>query len=312
MADPPARRRRRGRRRRGRAYSRAAGAAKTSPTGPVSTAAPLRSTTTRSTIVGDDRQVVADEQQRHAALAHQAVEQLEDLGLGGDVERGRRLVGDQQLRAAGERHGDGDALALAARDLVRIGARDAVGLRAGRPARAGRWTSAFEAWPSQAAAIAARRGGAAARRPAGRRCISGSSAVSGSWNTMAATVPRSRSQDAVRRRRSPAGRPAAIEPVAAMPRGSRPVAAMAVSDLPEPDSPIRPSRSPGPMSSERSETSVRRPGGRASGRRSAEQAHGARLRVGSPMSRRPSASRLTPMTSETRAMPGAMAPNGAV
>ena len=35
-----------------------------------------------------------------AALALQATEQVEDGGLGGDVERGGRLVGNQQARLA--------------------------------------------------------------------------------------------------------------------------------------------------------------------------------------------------------------------
>ena len=48
-------------------------------------------------------------------------DQLEDLRLDGDVERGGRFVGDQQLRAAGERHRDHHALAQAAGELVRIG-----------------------------------------------------------------------------------------------------------------------------------------------------------------------------------------------
>ena len=48
------------------------------------------------------------------------LEQLEDLRLHRDVERGGRLVGDQQVGLVGERHGDHDALALAAGELVRI------------------------------------------------------------------------------------------------------------------------------------------------------------------------------------------------
>ena len=47
-------------------------------------------------------------------------EQLEDLRLDRDVERGRRLVGDQQIRLARERHRDHHALPHAARQLVRI------------------------------------------------------------------------------------------------------------------------------------------------------------------------------------------------
>ena len=46
-------------------------------------------------------------------LAAQAVDQLQNLRLNRDVERGGRLVGDQQLGAAGDRHGDHDALSHA-------------------------------------------------------------------------------------------------------------------------------------------------------------------------------------------------------
>ena len=49
------------------------------------------------------------------------LDQLEDLRLDGHVERGRRLVGDQQLRVVGQRHRDHRALAHAARELVRVG-----------------------------------------------------------------------------------------------------------------------------------------------------------------------------------------------
>ena len=47
---------------------------------------------------------------------------LQDLRLDRDVERRRRLVGDQQRRAADQRHGDHRALAQAAGKLERIGA----------------------------------------------------------------------------------------------------------------------------------------------------------------------------------------------
>ncbi len=55
--------------------------------------------------------------------------QLEDLRLHGHVERGRRLVGDQQLGLVGQRHRDHHALAHAARELVRV--------RVDAPARVG-------------------------------------------------------------------------------------------------------------------------------------------------------------------------------
>ena len=71
--------------------------------------------------LADNAEVMRDEQKRHAALGFQAGEQLQYLRLHGHIERRRRLVGDQQLRLVGERHGDHDALALAAGQLVRIG-----------------------------------------------------------------------------------------------------------------------------------------------------------------------------------------------
>ena len=46
----------------------------------------------------------------------------------GDVERRGRLVGDDQRRAAGERAGDHQALALAAGELVRIALEHRFGL----------------------------------------------------------------------------------------------------------------------------------------------------------------------------------------
>ena len=48
------------------------------------------------------------------------LQQLEDLGLRRDVERRRRLVGEEQLRVAGQRRGEGDPLAHPARQLERI------------------------------------------------------------------------------------------------------------------------------------------------------------------------------------------------
>ena len=45
---------------------------------------------------------------------------FEDLGLDGHVEGGGGLVGEEDLRAAGQRDGDGHALAHPARQLVRV------------------------------------------------------------------------------------------------------------------------------------------------------------------------------------------------
>ncbi len=72
-------------------------------------------------VLGDDAEIVRDQDHRHAALLDEIGDEVEDLALDGDVERGGWLVRDQQVRLAGERHRDRDALALAAGELVRIG-----------------------------------------------------------------------------------------------------------------------------------------------------------------------------------------------
>ena len=63
---------------------------------------------------GDHTHVVSDKHEPHAVVAALAHQKIEDLRLDGDVERGGRLVRDQELGAAGERHGDHDALTHAA------------------------------------------------------------------------------------------------------------------------------------------------------------------------------------------------------
>ncbi len=62
-------------------------------------------------------------------LVRSSPSRFENLRLDGDVERGRRLVGDQQLRTVDDGHGDHDALAHASGELMRIvaGARARVG-----------------------------------------------------------------------------------------------------------------------------------------------------------------------------------------
>ena len=76
----------------------------------------------------DDAEVVGDEDHRHAEARLQALQERQDLRLDGDVERGRRLVGDQDVGIVGERHRDHHALPLAAGKLVRIGIDAALGL----------------------------------------------------------------------------------------------------------------------------------------------------------------------------------------
>ena len=75
--------------------------------------------------LGDDAEVVRDEQHAGAVLAHQVAHEREDLRLRRHVERRGRLVRDQELGVEHQRHRDHDALPLAARELVRIRRRHA-------------------------------------------------------------------------------------------------------------------------------------------------------------------------------------------
>src|SRR5579859_1015742 len=68
----------------------------------------------------DNTQVVGDHDDRHAQLLAQTLDQVQNLGLNRHVERGRRLVSQQELRFAAEGHGNHDALTHAARELVRV------------------------------------------------------------------------------------------------------------------------------------------------------------------------------------------------
>ena len=70
--------------------------------------------------VADDREVVRDEDVGEVELLLQLDEQVEDLGLDRDVERGDGLVGDDELRLQHERAREPDALPLPAAELVRV------------------------------------------------------------------------------------------------------------------------------------------------------------------------------------------------
>ncbi len=65
-------------------------------------------------------EVVGDEQHGQAELAAQVIEDRHDLGLGGDIQRRSRLVGEQQLRLGEQRRGDRHALQHAAGQFVRV------------------------------------------------------------------------------------------------------------------------------------------------------------------------------------------------
>ncbi len=64
---------------------------------------------------------MADQDDGRAKIAVEFPKEVEDLGLDRHVERGGRLVGDQQRRLVAHAESQHDALAHAARKLVRIG-----------------------------------------------------------------------------------------------------------------------------------------------------------------------------------------------
>ena len=64
--------------------------------------------------------VMGDEHHRRAGLALQPVDQGQDLGLDGHVQRGGRFIRDQQARLAGQRHCDHHALAHAPAQFMGI------------------------------------------------------------------------------------------------------------------------------------------------------------------------------------------------
>lgn len=78
--------------------------------------------------LGDDAEVVGDEEDGGAAFLAEALELVEDLGLDGDVEGAGGLVGDEELGVECGGDADHDALAHAAGELEGVGAGNALGL----------------------------------------------------------------------------------------------------------------------------------------------------------------------------------------
>src|SRR5687768_13279859 len=70
--------------------------------------------------VAHDIEIMSDDHDGQAQPVLQIVDEIEDLALDGDIEPGRRLIGDDELRIEGERPGDADAACLAARELMGI------------------------------------------------------------------------------------------------------------------------------------------------------------------------------------------------
>ena len=77
----------------------------------------------------DDAEIVGDEHDAHLLLALDVPDKVQDLRLGGDVERGCRFVCDQHVRSERQRDRDHHALALPAGKLERILMLQHLGLR---------------------------------------------------------------------------------------------------------------------------------------------------------------------------------------
>ena len=105
-----------------------AGCVTTSRAGPSSTIRPEVHDRDPVGVVGRGREVVRDHEDAEAGPA-QLVEEREDPGADGDVEHRHGLVGDQELRVEHEARRDGDALALAAGELVREAVEEELGRR---------------------------------------------------------------------------------------------------------------------------------------------------------------------------------------
>src|SRR5262245_64157440 len=70
--------------------------------------------------LGDDTQIVGYQDDGGAELLLQVQHEIQDLGLDRHVERRGRLVGNEHLRVAAQRHGDHHALPHTTGQLVRV------------------------------------------------------------------------------------------------------------------------------------------------------------------------------------------------
>ena len=170
-------------------------------------------------------QVVADEQVGEAVPRLQLAQQVDDLRLHRHVERGGRLVEHDEARPQHHGAGDGDALALAARELVRIAVAQRRGR--GRPRRAPR-RSARRARPARADAVDAEALLDDLRRPR----AAGDRLPNGSWKTICISR---RSGRSARARRPGSSCPS--NAMRALARASRRSSARPSVVLPEPLSP---------------------------------------------------------------------------
>ena len=68
----------------------------------------------------DNRKVMGDEDHRQVSFLQQLGQQVEHLGLDGNVKGGNRFIGDDQVRFCRKGSGNADSLPLAAGEFMRI------------------------------------------------------------------------------------------------------------------------------------------------------------------------------------------------
>ena len=193
-------------------------------------------TTTRSLMFLHHGQVVGDEDHRQAVAGLHVLEQVEDLGLHGHVEGRHRLVADEQLRV--ERPGPGRCRSAGTGRRRTRGA-------AGRRAVAGRGRrppASRRPWPRRLVRRPVR-GSPAPPPTMSRTRRRGLSDEIGSWKIIWSR--RARLRSSARRQLGELGPSNRTEPTVG---GGSWMMARPVVDLPQPDSPTRPSVSPRPTS----------------------------------------------------------------
>ena len=154
----------------------AAGGATASRLAARSTIRPAYITATRSQVCGDHAEIVGDQDDRQAVAVAQLEQQAQDLRLHGDVERGGRLVGDQQLRPARPARWRSSRAGACRRDSsMRIGVDAARRDRECRPGAAARPPGARASRRARPCVVAQRLGRSGRRSPSpGRDGSSGS------------------------------------------------------------------------------------------------------------------------------------------
>ena len=131
----------------GRPCTDAAGSSKTAAASPSSTILPAYITPTRSHIERMMPRLWAISRTAALLSACSDPDEIEHLGLDRGVEPGGRLVEDEQLRVASQRHRDDDALLHPAGQLVRVALRDRFGIGDADPCATPPARSPRACWP---------------------------------------------------------------------------------------------------------------------------------------------------------------------